>query len=54
MTMRNFIKRHRTDLDDYICQKLSCKNKLNDIERKEWILNDEYLYRWAKSEKVPV
>ena len=26
----------------------------NDKERREWILNDEGLYRWAKSEGVRI
>lgn len=26
----------------------------NDEERREWILNDEGLYRWAKAEGVSV
>lgn len=26
--------------------------RLNDSERKEWIRNDESLYRWARSEGV--
>ena len=28
--------------------------KHNDKERETWIMNDEGLYRWAKSEGVPV
>lgn len=27
---------------------------LNDKERREWILNDEGLYRWARSEGVRI
>lgn len=27
---------------------------LNDSERREWVLNDEGLYRWARSEGVKI
>ena len=28
--------------------------KLNDKERREWIMSDEELYRWARSEGVKI
>jgi len=27
---------------------------LNDEDRREWIINDEYLYGWARSEGVRI
>jgi hypothetical protein len=46
--MRKFIRENREAIDKYI--KSICPNcRLNDDERKGWILNDEYLYNWARS-----
>lgn len=48
MTLKNFIKENREELDR--CIKSTCPNcRLNNEERRLWILNDEGLYRWAKS-----
>ena len=51
MTLRNFVRQNRADIDIYIKQK--CKNcKINDAERENWVMNDEYLYLWAKACRV--
>jgi len=53
MTMRDFIKENRAELDAAI--KRMCPNcGLNDEERRLWVLNDEGLYRWARSEGVRI
>jgi len=53
MTMREFIKQNKDDLDQAI--RRACSNcRLNDTERRMWILNDEGLYRWARSEGVRI
>jgi len=69
MTLREFIRQNRTELDDlinralnYVPRQASCnchnsgtdhyhseKQNLNDKERRLWILNDEGLYKWARS-----
>lgn len=73
MTMREFIKANRTELDAAIMARVgnvprtaSCYcplsgtdhkhegDKPNDAERRLWILNDEGLYRWARSEGVRI
>jgi hypothetical protein len=54
MTMRQFIKDNRQEIDQYIKKQCSNIGTLNDTERSQWISNDEYLYLWAKSEKVRV
>ena len=55
MTLRAFIRVHRSELDSYISKKLNgCDFSHNDEERRLWILNDEGLYRWAKSEGVRI
>jgi len=53
MTMRDFIRENRDALDEAI--RRVCPNcRLNDAERREWIANDEGLYRWARSEGVRI
>lgn len=51
MTLREFIKRNRVDIDDYIGN-LGIDMRINDDERRLWILNEETLYLWAKREGV--
>lgn len=53
MTLKEFIKENKDELDTAI-QKASPGTRLNDSERRQWILNDESLYRWARSEGVKV
>jgi len=53
MTMREFIKENKKEIDQ--CIKRVCSNcRLNDVERREWIANDEGLYHWARSEGVKI
>ena len=48
MTMREFIKENKEEIDSAI--KSVCDNcRLNNDERRLWIMNDEGLYRWARS-----
>jgi len=53
MTLKDFIKENREEIDAAI--KRVCDNvRLTDEERRLWILNDEGLYRWARSEGVRI
>lgn len=56
MTKRQFIKEYKSQLIEYINRKLSDdRTKLvsnNEIEM--WLLNDESLYNWARSEGVRI
>jgi len=46
--MIKFIKENREAIDKYI--KSVCPNcPLNNESRRDWIMNDEYLYNWARS-----
>ena len=62
MTFKQFIKVNRKELDEHITKAMngfpahpSCTTeKFNDNERREWVLNDEGLYRWARSEGVKI
>ena len=53
MTMREFIKQNREEIDRAILTVIPGA-RLNDEERRQWILNDEGLYNWARSSRVPV
>ena len=49
MKLQDFIKQNRAEIDAAI--KRICDNcRLNDAERRLWILNDEGLYLWARRE----
>lgn len=52
MTLRNFIRENRAEIDAAIARALGRDENPypNDDERAEWVRNDEGLYRWARSE----
>ena len=56
MTLKQFIREHREELDRCIARALKeDKNpRANDEERRLWIFNDEGLYLWARSEGVRI
>lgn len=51
---KQFIKENREEIDKAI--KNACPNcrYFNDEERRQWALNDESLYNWARSEGVDI
>ncbi len=52
-SLRQFIKENKEELDAAI--RRVCDNcRLSDTERRLWVLNDEGLYRWARSEGVNI
>jgi len=63
MNIRTFIRRHRQEIDQAINQVIfrydgrggrgtvpNPPPRHNDEERRQWILNNEGLYLWAKRE----
>lgn len=55
MTLSEFIKKNRDDIDAGIRRALDDPDyRLNNEERRLWILNDEGLYRWARSAGVRI
>lgn len=54
MTLRQFIRDNRKELDTLIAKALGMESNPipNDDERRLWVLNDEGLYNWARSEGV--
>ncbi len=53
MKMQDFIKEHKQELDECI-QNVAPGSPKNNNERRLWILNDEGLYNWARSEGVRI
>jgi len=53
MTLRNFIKENKEEID-YCIKSVVPNAQLNYEERRLWILNDEGLYRWARSNGVKI
>lgn len=56
-SLRQFICEHREELDEAILGRPGMRNyrhKLNDEDRHQWIVNDEGLYNWARSEGVRI
>jgi hypothetical protein len=53
MTLRQFIRDNRAGLDEAI-QRVVPGAAKNDREREWWVLNDEGLYSWARSEGVRI
>lgn len=64
-SLADFIREHRAELDSAILGAIyrydgkggrgtipDDHERLNDAERRNWILNDEGLYSWARSEGV--
>jgi len=53
-SLSEFIAENRKVIDTFI--KHVCPNARysNDEERRQWIMNDEGLYNWARSEGVRV
>jgi len=48
---REWIKANRAEIDDAI-RRVVPGIRLNDKDRECWLLNDEGLYDWARSEGV--
>jgi len=52
-SLTNWIKENRRQIDEAIRRAVP-NARIDDAERRLWILNDEGLYRWAKSERVNI
>jgi hypothetical protein len=53
MTLKDFIKENREELHSCI-DNVFPNHSRNDQEIRLWILNDEGLYNWARSEGVRI
>jgi len=55
MSLRTFVKLNREELSALIVRAVpNIKQPLTLAELEQWVLNDEGLYRWARSEGVRV
>ena len=52
-SLTEWIREHRAEIDSYI-QDVAPGCGQNDNERREWVMNDEGLYNWARSEGVAI
>lgn len=53
MSLVEFIKENKAEIDTCI-KRVVPNARLNNEERRLWILNDEGLYNWARSEGVKI
>jgi len=57
ISLQGFIRAHRAEIDAAIVRRLGSEaahRYRNDEERRLWVLNDEGLYTWARSEGVRI
>ena len=54
MSIRDFIKQNREQIDRVILRVDPDIYRIDDHERRLWVLNDESLYRWARREGVRI
>ena len=52
-SLTQWIKENRPEIDRCI-RAVVPDCRINDSERRMWVLNDEGLYRWARSERVNI
>jgi len=52
-TMAAFLKEHRAEIDAAIRRQVP-EARIDNHERRLWIMNDEGLYNWARAEGVRV
>ena len=51
MRLQDFIRSNKEDIDKHIIEICECSMSSIDYrERELWVLNDEMLYNWARSE----
>lgn len=48
MTLKQFVREYRIAIDAVIHRQVPSL-RLNDAERRLWVLNDEGLYLWART-----
>lgn len=54
MTLKNFIRMYKKEIDEVIRKVCPNCKYFNYEERRLWVLNDEGLYRLARSEGVNI
>lgn len=54
MNLKEFITENRKEIDEFIRRQTVPKLSIDDEERRLWILNNEALYHWAKSQGVKI
>ncbi len=49
--IRDWIRENRAEIDRAILSRVP-NARLNNDERRMWVMNDEGLYNWARSDRV--
>lgn len=49
MRLQDFVRQNRAELDQCIWNVTSHQQRMTDQERRDWVMNDEGLYQWARS-----
>ena len=52
ISMMRFVQGNRDLPQKYVASLCTNCQSLTDVELRKWVLNDEYLYRWAVREGV--
>ena len=52
MSLSDFIRKNRAEISGEILIRCPNISSINDEERRLWILNDEGMYSWARSQGV--
>jgi len=54
LSIRKFIRDNREEIDAHIKKEVPNVGRINDEERRLWVLNDYGLYTWARSSGVKI
>jgi len=54
MTVATWVRNHRASIDAIIQRSGGHARRLNDHERRLWVVNDEGLYCWARADGARV
>lgn len=52
LTLRDWIREHRVEIDEHIAKMAGYRVRLTDTERYQWVTSNEWLIRLAKREGV--
>ena len=53
MKLETFVEENRQEIDAFI-HTVNPNSNIDNEERENWVMNDEALYNWARSEGVNI
>lgn len=54
MTLNEFIREHKQEIDDHISHILGIDTTPTTREREIWVMKEEGLYNWARDKGVDI